>query len=99
MQIQINISALLLALATQVMQVTSVALDSDSVVHVSKRQSFNDCFNEGYETGVAAGCGAVGERTLGDVTPSFACNGGLAAAYNEGYNDGFQVGYNQCFNS
>ncbi|KAJ6487434.1 hypothetical protein C8R47DRAFT_1216207 [Mycena vitilis] len=97
MQIQLKLSAVLLALA---LQVASVAVAPDSVAHELKRQSYNDCFNEGYETGVSAGCNAVRKRTLGDVTPrSFSCSGAVAAAYNKGFQDGFQSGYDTCFNS
>ncbi|KAJ7588987.1 hypothetical protein C8J56DRAFT_1078293 [Mycena floridula] len=116
---QFQFSVLFLAVSFAVTVVASPVIDAslDSAVRglpgtkrgeaSTKRSTFDDCFNEGFQDGEIAGCNAASNgggcspiRRQGELPaelqPRLECNGDLANAFNEGFNSGFNDGFNKC---
>ncbi|KAJ7572972.1 hypothetical protein C8J56DRAFT_1067321 [Mycena floridula] len=116
---QFQFSVLFLAVSFAVTVVASPVIDAslDSAVRglpgtkreeaSTKRSTFDDCFNEGFQDGEIAGCNAASngggcspirrqEELPAELQPRLECNGDLANAFNEGFNSGFNDGFNKC---
>ncbi|KAJ7574120.1 hypothetical protein C8J56DRAFT_1065108 [Mycena floridula] len=96
---QFKFSAFLLA---TVLATTSViASPVVEATAMTERSVRDDCFNEGFEDGEAAGCNAASNgrrRELPvELQRRLSCTGTNGDAFNQGFNEGFNDGFNKCF--